>query len=42
MAGFIWANTQTTTQTIAKGAVHGHLRGGFDEEQVFAAVCLDL
>jgi hypothetical protein len=41
LAGFIWANTQTTTQIIAKGQLMGTFVS-FDEEQVFAAVCLDL
>ncbi|MEQ2907327.1 hypothetical protein AAAV44_01470 [Collinsella sp. CLA-AP-H1] len=42
MASFIWANTQTITQTIAGGGQFMDTFVGFDEEQVFAAVCLDL
>ncbi|WP_368140903.1 hypothetical protein [Collinsella aerofaciens] len=41
MAGFIWANTQTITQTIAGGQFMDTFVG-FDEERMFAAVCLDL
>lgn len=42
MAGFIWVNAQTTTQAIAKGGQFMDTFVGFDEEQVFAAACLDL
>jgi len=42
LAGFIWANTQTITQTIARGGQFMDTFVGFDEERMFAAVCLDL